>query len=524
MIASSEDDWDRYETLHWRRRRGVARGAPGRSGRRRDPQRGTSGASARTCATAASTSAGRSSSAGSTAGCRSWHTPTSRPSRPTSITRTSASSDMREALLRIARGAAATDVAAEAIEAWATGGSRTYEEAEHGLCFGRLDLDAVGGPALRRPALGRRRRRRRSSSTGRRRPRGRSTRRRRPSRTASRSAAASGSQGRTLTGISDEALDGSLADAAAPRRRLPARGARARARRAHARHRRDDPGRPVRADRARTRSRRSSSRAARARGRPPSGCTARRISSTRTATTLRRVLVVGPNPVFMDYVSHVLPALGEDSVDQRAVAELVDGVDGHGSRPARRRAAEGRPAARRGRAPRGRAPLAGQPAGARRPARGHVRRRARRTRSRSCCAEARARARGLGGGARAVPDERAAALLRRLRRDGSAASPCARSTRSSGALRKDGRAEPASSTASGPRRGPSRSCASCSRRASGSPRRPTGSSTPTSRLLLRRAQERLERRRPAAPRRGERAAPGRRDALRARHRRRGART
>jgi DNA helicase IV len=39
---------------------------------------------------------------------------------------------------------------------------------------------------------------------------------------------------------------------------------------------------------------------------------------------LRRVLVIGPNPVFMDYVSHVLPALGEDAVDQRAVEELVE--------------------------------------------------------------------------------------------------------------------------------------------------------------------------------------------------------
>ena len=34
--------------------------------------------------------------------------------------------------------------------------------------------------------------------------------------------------------------------------------------------------------------------------------------------------MVGPKPAFMDYVSHVLPTLGEDSVDQRAVAELVD--------------------------------------------------------------------------------------------------------------------------------------------------------------------------------------------------------
>ena len=42
---------------------------------------------------------------------------------------------------------------------------------------------------------------------------------------------------------------------------------------------------------------------------------------------LRRILVVGPNPTFMDYVSHVLPILGEESVDQRAVAELVDGIE-----------------------------------------------------------------------------------------------------------------------------------------------------------------------------------------------------
>src|SRR5438067_1176497 len=42
---------------------------------------------------------------------------------------------------------------------------------------------------------------------------------------------------------------------------------------------------------------------------------------------LRRVLVVGPNPTFMDYVSHVLPALGEDAVEQRAVSELVDGIE-----------------------------------------------------------------------------------------------------------------------------------------------------------------------------------------------------
>jgi DNA helicase IV len=41
----------------------------------------------------------------------------------------------------------------------------------------------------------------------------------------------------------------------------------------------------------------------------------------------RGVLVIGPNRTFMDYVSHVLPALGEEAVEQRAVTELVDGVE-----------------------------------------------------------------------------------------------------------------------------------------------------------------------------------------------------
>lgn len=39
------------------------------------------------------------------------------------------------------------------------------------------------------------------------------------------------------------------------------------------------------------------------------------------------MLVVGPNPAFMEYVSHVLPTLGEENADQRAVAELVDGAE-----------------------------------------------------------------------------------------------------------------------------------------------------------------------------------------------------
>jgi DNA helicase IV len=50
------------------------------------------------------------------------------------------------------------------------------------------------------------------------------------------------------------------------------------------------------------------------------------------AHRLRRegVLVVGPNRTFIEYVSHVLPALGEASVVQRAVGDLREGTVPHG--------------------------------------------------------------------------------------------------------------------------------------------------------------------------------------------------
>jgi DNA helicase IV len=51
------------------------------------------------------------------------------------------------------------------------------------------------------------------------------------------------------------------------------------------------------------------------------------LYSHRDTVARRGVLVVGPNPTFMEYVSHVLPALGENAVEQRAVGELVDGVE-----------------------------------------------------------------------------------------------------------------------------------------------------------------------------------------------------
>ena len=37
------------------------------------------------------------------------------------------------------------------------------------------------------------------------------------------------------------------------------------------------------------------------------------------------VLVIGPSPVFTNYISRVLPSMGEDSVDLRALGEMLDG-------------------------------------------------------------------------------------------------------------------------------------------------------------------------------------------------------
>jgi hypothetical protein len=49
---------------------------------------------------------------------------------------------MRAALLRTS-DAGISEVAAEAIEKWATGRLRTFEDAERGLCFGRIDLEGT---------------------------------------------------------------------------------------------------------------------------------------------------------------------------------------------------------------------------------------------------------------------------------------------------------------------------------------------------------------------------------------------
>src|SRR2546423_5698917 len=121
---------------------------------------------------------------------------------------------MRETLIRAA-GAAATELSAQAIETWATGRLRTFEDAERGLCFGRIDSEESAEPIY----VGRRwihDDARRALVVNWQTPAAR------PFYTAT-PVAPHGvtlrrrfrTQGRTLTGISDEALDGSLADAAA---------------------------------------------------------------------------------------------------------------------------------------------------------------------------------------------------------------------------------------------------------------------------------------------------------------------
>ena len=232
---------------------------------------------------------------------------------------------MKEALMRAAE-AGATEISQQAIEDWATGRLRTFEDADRGLCFGRIDSEEAADPIY----IGRRWVHddlRRALIINWQAPAAR------PFYTAT-PAAPHGvtlrrrfrTQGRTLTGISDEALDGSLADAAASvddfllEELERARDARMR-----------DIVATIQADQYHLIAREPVPPLV-IQGGPGTGKTAvglHRASFLLYAhrAELRRVLVVGPNPGFMEYVSHVLPTLGEDSVDQRAVVELVEGVE-----------------------------------------------------------------------------------------------------------------------------------------------------------------------------------------------------
>src|SRR5262245_18771506 len=231
---------------------------------------------------------------------------------------------MREVVVRSA-DAGATWVAAEAIERWATGRLRTFADAERGLCFGRLDVEGVDEPLYvgrrwvdddanrvvvvnwQAPAA------RPFYTATPADPHGVTLRRR------------FRTQGRQVLDLSDEALDGSI-DAAAAKVDDFLLEELERSRDAHMR----DIVATIQADQYRLIAREPEPPLV-VQGGPGTGKTA--VGLHRSSfllythrTELRRVLVVGPNPTFMDYISHVLPTLGEEAVEQRAVGELVDGV------------------------------------------------------------------------------------------------------------------------------------------------------------------------------------------------------
>jgi DNA helicase IV len=227
------------------------------------------------------------------------------------------------ALVEHAPTAAINEDHALMLEAWARKRLRTYEDASRGLCFGRLDLEGteqrvyVGrrwvhddaqdpvvvnwqAPAARpfytaTPADPQRVTLRRRFRT----------------------------EGRRLLDISDETLDGSTASVAGGDFLLEdlerSRDTRMR-----------DIVATIQTDQYALITREPNPALA-IQGGPGTGKTA--VGLHRASyllyshrSELGRVLVVGPNRTFMEYVSHVLPALGETNVEQRAVDELYEDV------------------------------------------------------------------------------------------------------------------------------------------------------------------------------------------------------
>ena len=233
---------------------------------------------------------------------------------------------MRETVGRAA-DAADGEVAQAALDAWAAKRLATFEDAERGLLFGRLDFEAVeralyvgrrwvhddeGEQVVvnwQAPAA-------RPFYTATPQDPQRVTLRRRFR-----------AQGRRLLDIADEALDGSTLDGATVGDFLLEELERTRDTRMR------DIVATIQADQYRLITR-EPRRPLVIQGGPGTGKTAvglHRASwliyTERERNARSRVLVVGPNRTFMEYVSHVLPALGEGSVEQLAVSELVPGVE-----------------------------------------------------------------------------------------------------------------------------------------------------------------------------------------------------
>ena len=233
--------------------------------------------------------------------------------------------DKMRATLGRTQDAMATEFAALAIEAWAKRRARTFQDAERGLCFGRLTLDGTVRPLY----IGRRwvhDDEREQLIVNWQAPAAR------PFYTATPSDPQRvlerrryRTEGRRITDISDESLDGTAVEGASVSDFLLEELERRREGRM-----RDivatiqsDQYRLITAD---------PDCALVVQGGPGTGKTA--VGLHRASwllyshrEQLRRVLIVGPNPTFMDYVSHVLPALGEEAVEQRAVSELLDGAE-----------------------------------------------------------------------------------------------------------------------------------------------------------------------------------------------------
>jgi DNA helicase IV len=218
----------------------------------------------------------------------------------------------------------ATEFAAVAMEAWLKRRQRTFQDAERGLCFGRLTLDGTLRPLYvgrrwvhddahdalvvnwQAPAA-------RPFYTATPSDPQRVTQRRRFR-----------TEGRRLVDISDEALDGSGIEGATVSDFLLEELDRRREGRMR------DIVATIQSDQYRLITAEPEG-ALVVQGGPGTGKTA--VGLHRASwllfthrEQLRRVLVVGPNPTFMDYVSHVLPALGEEAVEQRAVTEMLDGI------------------------------------------------------------------------------------------------------------------------------------------------------------------------------------------------------
>ena len=221
--------------------------------------------------------------------------------------------------------AMATEFAAVAMEAWVKRRHRTFQDAERGLCFGRLTLD--GG--LRPLYVGRRwvhDERHEMLVVNWQAPAAR------PFYTATPTDPQRVTQrrryrtdGRRIVDISDEALDGTGVEGATVSDFLLEELERRREGRMR------DIVATIQSDQYRLITAEPEG-ALVVQGGPGTGKTA--VGLHRASwllythrEQLRRVLVVGPNPTFMDYVSHVLPTLGEEAVEQRAVTELLDGIE-----------------------------------------------------------------------------------------------------------------------------------------------------------------------------------------------------